>query len=284
MSTASRNCRNHVQRLRASGFNAPRASGSRREDPRILRSARLGWLNNLSGKLWTPCDLRLCKNDPQAKTAAFQGRALSLTKQTPNFSSICRLESQGGDIPSTFFLQPAEGTAMKYPDNSKNIRRRSNPPAAPPRPYFSTAPWAGFTRHDRPRQKPLPSCPSLRCRRAKACLAAHDNLYCQRTHFSPAVAEKWLRRDPRRRELDAVPPVMDPDSLSERMERINELAAVRRAQTAKMTARWKAGEFDALYGPYRARGVLLSPPPKTYVEGPSKRRAKGAGQGRAGDV
>ena len=79
------------------------------------------------------------------------------------------------------------------------------------------------------RQKPLPSCPSLRCRRAKACLAAHDNLYCQRTHFSPAVAEKWLRRDPRRRELDAVPPVMDPDSLSERMERINELRTLPQA-------------------------------------------------------
>ena len=137
---------------------------------------------------------------------------------------------------------------------------------------------------ERPRQKPLPACPSLRCRRAKACLAAHDNLYCQRTHFSPAVAEKWLRRDPRRRELDAVPPVMDPDSLSERMERINELAAIEGRKPPKMTARWKAGEFDALYGPYGARGVLLRPPPKTYVEGPAKAGAKGAGLGRAGDV
>ena len=173
---------------------------------------------------------------------------------------------------------------MKHPSNSKNIRRRSNPPAAAPRPYFSQAPWAGFTKHDQPRRQPLPVCPSPRCRRAKACLAAHDNHFLPAPHFSPAVKKKWQRRDPRRRELDAVPPVMDPSSLSERMERINELAAIQRAHAAKMTARWKAGEFDTLYGPYRARGVLLKPPPKTYVEGPSKAGAKGAGQGRAGDV
>ena len=173
---------------------------------------------------------------------------------------------------------------MKNPPKGKNIRRRSTPPAATPRPYLSQYPWAGFTMHDSPRDQPLPVCPSQRCRRAKACLAAHDNLYCQRTHFSPAVKKKWLRRDPRRRELDAVPPVKDPHSLSERMERINELAAIQRAHAARMTARWKAGEFDALYGPYRAKGVLLKPPPKAYVERPAKPGAKGAGQGRAGDV
>ena len=125
MSTASRNCRNRVQRLRASGFNAPRASGSRREDPRILRSARLGWLNNLSGKHWTPCDLRLCKNDPEAKTAASLnlrerfsekgvrgGRALSLTTQTTLSTSICRLEARAGTSPPPSFLQKRKAAAM----------------------------------------------------------------------------------------------------------------------------------------------------------------------------
>ncbi len=167
----------------------------------------------------------------------------------------------------------------------KKIRmRRSKTSRDAPRPRVSLEPWKGFTAHDFQRNVPLPVCPSPRCRRAKACLAAHDNLYCQRTHFPPALKKKWQRRDPRQRELDAVPPVMDPDSLSERMERINELAAIQRAQFARMTARWKAGEFDQLYGPYAAKGALLKPPPKAYVETPVNRGVKGAGQGRAGDV
>jgi|GEM_PF-4114216 len=169
--------------------------------------------------------------------------------------------------------------------NSMKIRaRRRKSSARELRPRISLAPWTGFTRHDCPRSTPLPVCPSAHCRRAKACLAAHDNLYCQRTHFSPALKKKWQRRDPLRRELDAVPPVIDPHSLTERMERITELAAIQRAHAAKMTARWKAGEFDQLYGPYKPKGVLLKPPPKVYVERPAKREAKGAGQGRAGDV
>ena len=42
---------------------------------RALRPERLRWLNNLSGKQQTPCDLGLCKSKPDAKTAAFQGQA-----------------------------------------------------------------------------------------------------------------------------------------------------------------------------------------------------------------
>ena len=109
-------------------------------------------------------------------------------------------------------------------------------------------------------------CPSPACRRAKACLACHDNLYCQRTHFSPPEQAKHQRRDPLRLELDSVMPVMDPTSLSERIERIAELAAIRRAHTARMTERWRAGEFDGLYGKYVAKGVVLTPPPNVYVE------------------
>src|SRR5215207_3873045 len=117
VSTASRNCRNHGQRLQERGQTAPRSVGSRREDPGTLWSPRLGWLNNLSGKLtvpptlfrkvlqlsgrgrWTPYDLGLCKNDPEAKTAASQSRALSLNNQSPPFTSICRLEARAGTSP-----------------------------------------------------------------------------------------------------------------------------------------------------------------------------------------
>ena len=117
MSTASRNCRNHVQRLQERGKIAPRSVGSRGLDPWALRPMRLQWQNNPSGKLtvpptlfrkvlqlsgrgrWTPYDLGLCKNDPYAKTAAFQGRALSLTTQTTLSTSICRLEARAGTSP-----------------------------------------------------------------------------------------------------------------------------------------------------------------------------------------
>ena len=118
MSTASRNCRNHVQRLRAGGGNAPQASGSRGLDPWILRSARLRWLNNPSGKHQTPCDLGLCKNDPQAKTAASLnlrerfsekgargGQALSLTILNSTLFSICRLEARAGTSPPPSLLK-----------------------------------------------------------------------------------------------------------------------------------------------------------------------------------
>jgi hypothetical protein len=33
-----------------------------------------------------------------------------------------------------------------------------------------------------------------------------------------------------------------------------------------MTAQWKAGAFDGLYGKYTPKGVVLTPPPKVYVE------------------
>ena len=151
----------------------------------------------------------------------------------------------------------------------KKIRvRNKNPSSRVLRPRVSLEPWTGFTGNDCPRDNPLPSCPSPHCRRAKACLAAHDNLYCQRTHFSPVEAKKCRRRDPRQRELDAVPSVMDPHDLTERVERIAQLAAIRRTQAAAMTARWKAGEFDHLYGPYAPKGVLIKAPPKVYVEAP----------------
>ena len=46
---------------------------------------------------------------------------------------------------------------------------------------------------------------------------------------------------------------MDPNDLTEQMERINQLAAIQRAHTAEMTEYWKSGEFDHLHGPYTPR-------------------------------
>ena len=156
---------------------------------------------------------------------------------------------------------------MSYNYIPENIRTQSNwPRAEVPRPYVSRQPWAGFTRHDCPRDNPLPVCPSPHCRRAKACLAAHDNLYCQRTHFSPAEQKKWQRHDPYQRAIDAVPEVTAPYTISARLKRLAEFAAIRLEQSAEMTARWKMGEFDQLYGPFTPKGVLMKAPPKIYVE------------------
>ena len=57
-------------------------------------------------------------------------------------------------------------------------------------------------------------------------------------------------------------PLFDPTDSEERLERMSDIAAIGRAHQKSMTARWKAGEFDGLYGRYNAAGVLLKPPPK----------------------
>ena len=151
MSTASRNCRIHGQRLQERGTNAPRSVGSRREDPWALRPMRLQWQNNPSGKHQTPCDLGLCQSDPKAKTAASLylrqrfsgksdnpgscpgqafpgvggGRALSQTILNTTLSSICRLEARAGTSPPPCFLT-LRGTLPS------NVPRRASQPRAPP--------------------------------------------------------------------------------------------------------------------------------------------------------
>ena len=80
MSRVFRNCWSRMQRLRKWGGNTPRLSGSFRLDPRTLRPERLKWLNNPSGKLRKPCDLGLCKSEPEAKTAE-RGRELRATSR-----------------------------------------------------------------------------------------------------------------------------------------------------------------------------------------------------------
>ena len=156
------------------------------------------------------------------------------------------------------------------PDPKAISLRMTKFPLPKPRPHVSRQPWLGFTRHDCPRGIPLPVCPSPRCRRAKACVAAHDSLYCQRTHFSPAEQKKRECRDPHQRAIAAIPLAQADSSIADRLKLLIERSVIRLVQSEEMTERWKAGEFDQLYGPYTPKGVLLKPPPKIYVEWPGK--------------
>jgi hypothetical protein len=120
------------------------------------------------------------------------------------------------------------------------------------------APWAGYTSHEHKREVPLPCCPSARCKRVKCCVAAHEGLYCQRTHISHA---EFRREHPRK------PPPHFSDDLEMRREWLIDQIEQRRAAHKQMVERWQAGEFDHLYGKYSARGVVLKPPPQIYVVG-----------------
>jgi hypothetical protein len=122
-------------------------------------------------------------------------------------------------------------------------------------PHLSDAPWSGFLGKERKRAKPLDHCPNKRCGRAKACIAAYDGVFCQRTHHAPP---KRKRPKPRNGRLNDA-------GLAALMQRVQFLAEERENRRIHMTARWKSGEFDALFGPYAPRGVLISPPPKVYA-------------------
>ena len=83
------------------------------------------------------------------------------------------------------------------------------------------------------------------------------------------------REHPLSKAIALVPPVFDPDDLQERLERVTHIAEISKEYHAGMTARWKAGEFDQLYGKYARGGRLMKPPPRLYQE---------YGQKRAGDL
>ena len=138
---------------------------------------------------------------------------------------------------------------------------------AVPKPFYSQTPWAGFARGDAPRDVALHVCPDQRCRRAKLCHAAHAGLFCQRTHFSPAEKKKFDA--PAQRTFAKKFPVYPQNAPKEVRElRMQGILAHRKSQQQELQGRWKAGEFDELYGKWRARGALMKPPPKQYVEMP----------------
>jgi hypothetical protein len=138
-------------------------------------------------------------------------------------------------------------------------------------PYYSKQPWFGFSEGDNPRAQPLPQCKSARCRRTKMCVAAYDGLYCRRTHFAPSDTRVESERASLQKQIDRIPRIDDPYDVEWKLERIAHISDIRRAHFKKMTERWKSGAFDHLYGKYRPHGVLMTPPPRIYVEKPSKK-------------
>ena len=79
------------------------------------------------------------------------------------------------------------------------------------------------------RAKLLDACPSPRCRRRKACVDAHDGLYCQRTHFSPTQIRQMLRTDPVEKAVAALPKVRGQWDFEGRGERIKQVSELRLA-------------------------------------------------------
>ena len=104
VSTASRNCRFHRQRLQGLDI-ASNPFGSLDDTPRALRPARLQWLNMLVSGMRKCIVFR-------AKTAAFSGSALSLTTIL-NSTSICGLEAGAGASPPSSVLQFSRGPPKK---------------------------------------------------------------------------------------------------------------------------------------------------------------------------
>lgn len=136
----------------------------------------------------------------------------------------------------------------------------------PREPYLTTTPWHLFTLRERKRPAPLRRCPSAKCRRAKACLDAHDQIYCQRSHES--VAERRAKRGSRGLEPQAARPAAawTLDEITAKREESDLMLAAAQAREREMTKRWKAGEFDDLYGKYKPHGVLKHPPSRQYTE------------------
>lgn len=127
-------------------------------------------------------------------------------------------------------------------------------------PYLTTTPWIPYTSRERKRVALLRVCPSAHCRRAKACVDAHDNIYCQRSHESVDQARKGVpapvvtRRSYSPEQIRAK--VVETDLLLEEAE----------AKSSEMRERWKSGLFDHLYGRFKPGGVLKHPPERQYTE------------------
>jgi hypothetical protein len=191
------------------------------------------------------------------------------------FSKLCATERSSWAFPSFF---PA---TMKRPPGSfffNSVRVNFNAGSVMPSntdipiPHTKTSsrwkpfPWSRFSSDDFPREQPLPLCPSQKCCRAKACLAAHKGLFCQRTHF---VRAEGLVRTPKSEmdqyiaKIPAPPPSKDNDL---RIAYIAEIAGLRTAEQREKMKLWRAGAFGNVYGPYHSKGIMKLPPPRVYVE------------------
>ncbi len=144
-------------------------------------------------------------------------------------------------------------------------------PKEPPKPYRTMTPWTGYTPHEKKREKPFARCPSGKCRRAKMCLSAIDGLYCRRTHLSPKEARAMANRAkpgaaPRPLLHYSLPRNASFEQAEAYRMMTDILVAQVEAAQDRMTAKWKRGDFDHLYGPYDPKGVLMQPPKREYVE------------------
>ena len=138
-----------------------------------------------------------------------------------------------------------------------------------PTTYYSHTPWDGYTPREKKRKVLLAVCPQAACRRAKACIRATDGLYCQRTHLNASEIRRTAKPAP----VAALPRhsfQLSPRSSLKQVEALriltDHLLEEAEARTAEMTARWKRGDFDHLYGKYSARGALMQPPPLAYMD------------------
>jgi hypothetical protein len=94
VSTASRNCRIHQQRLQAARFNARAVSESFGGGPWVLRPKRLQWLTNITDGF---------------KIAAFLSCASSLMALHTTQLCNCGLEALAGTSPPFLFFKLTHG-------------------------------------------------------------------------------------------------------------------------------------------------------------------------------
>ena len=133
-------------------------------------------------------------------------------------------------------------------------------------PRWKRFPWSPFTTDDLPRSHPLPVCPSQKCRRAKSCLAAHKGLYCQRTHFPGTEGLSRVPKSEIDRHIANIPAPPSNAALASRMDHLKEVSDLRLMEARENVKLWRAGAFTEAHGPYRAAGVMKSPPRRVYVE------------------
>jgi hypothetical protein len=132
----------------------------------------------------------------------------------------------------------------------------------PAHPYLTTTPWAGYTPRERLRKTPLAKCPSKACARAKACVDAHDKLYCQRSHES--LHQSHVRSGKPSLKISKRPWTLE--QVQTKRLIIEAQLGEAQAREKDMTERWKAGEFDQRFGKYRPGGVLKHPPVRQYTD------------------
>ena len=149
------------------------------------------------------------------------------------------------------------------PDQTSSKSLRTQTKSAP---RWKPFPWSGFTADDLPREKPLPLCPSMKCRRARVCHDAYQGLYCRRTHFSRSEGKQRMVRTEMEKHIASLPRPPENAPLDLRMEFIKEITDLRRMAEREKIQQWRAGAWKDKYGPYRASGFMKSPPPKTYTE------------------